>query len=67
MNDRQLKVIKKLVEGFKGNITSSKWTRMTKCTKMIATRDINDLIEKGVFIKNKSGGRSTSYLLNSGL
>lgn len=67
MNDRQLKVVKKLVEGFEGNITSSKWTRMTKCTKMTATRDINDLIEKGVLVKTSTGGRSTSYLLNSGL
>ena len=67
MNDRQLKVVKKLVEGFEGNITSSKWTRITKCTKMTATRDINDLIEKDILTKNKSGGRSTSYLLNSGL
>ena len=64
MNDRQLKVVKRLVEGFEGNITSSKWTRMTKCTKMTATRDINDLIENGVLKKNESGGRSTSYLLN---
>ena len=64
MNDRQLKVVKKLVEGFEGNITSSKWTRMTKCTKMTATRDINDLIEKGVLVKTSTGGRSTSYLLN---
>ena len=67
MNDHQLKVVKKLVECFEGNITSSKWKIMTKCTKMIATRDIDDLIEKSIFIKNKSGGKSTSYLLNSGL
>lgn len=67
LNDRQLKVIKKLVDGFDGNITSSKWTRMTKCTKMTATRDINDLIQKGILKKNESGGRSSSYLLNSEL
>ena len=64
LNDRQLKVVKKLVEGFEGNLSSSKWTRMTKCTKMTATRDINDLIEKGILRKNQSGGRSTSYVLN---
>lgn len=67
LNDRQLKVIKKLVDGFDGNITSSKWTRMTKCTKMTATRDINDLIQKGILKKSESGGRSSSYLLNSEL
>ena len=67
LNDRQIKVLKKLVDGFEGKMTSSKWTRMTKCTKMTATRDINDLIEKGILRKNESGGRSTSYLLNSDL
>ena len=64
MNERQLKVVKKLVDGFEGNITSSKWTRMTKCTKMTATRDINDLIQKGILNMNEAGGRSTSYSLN---
>ena len=67
MNDRQLKVLKKLVDGFEGKITSSKWTRITKCTKMTATRDINDLINKGILSMNESGGRSTSYSLNSEL
>ncbi len=63
-NDRQLKVLGKLLDGFEGYITSSKWTRMTKCTRMTATRDINDLIEKDILLKNESGGRSTSYKLN---
>ena len=67
MNDRQLKVVKKLVDGFEGNVTSSKWTRMTKCTKMTATRDINDLIQKGILTMNESGGRNTSYSLISEL
>ncbi|MDA9563062.1 Fic family protein [Flavobacteriales bacterium] len=63
-NDRQLKVLGKLLDGFEGYMTSSKWTRMTKCTRMTATRDINDLIEKDILLKNESGGRSTSYKLN---
>ena len=65
LNERQLKVIKKLVDGFEGNITSSKWTRMCKCTKMTATRDINSLVQKSILIKHQSGGRSTSYALNN--
>lgn len=63
MNDRQLKVVNKLVDGFERNITSSKWTRMTKYTKMTATIDINDLIQKRILSTNESGGRSTSYFL----
>ncbi len=63
-NERQLKIIRKLLEGFEGNITSSKWSRIAKCTRMTATRDINVLLEKNVLVKNESGGRSTSYKLN---
>ena len=65
VNARQQKVINKLLEGFEGNITSSKWTRMTKCTKMTATRDINGLLALNILTKNASGGRSTSYKLNT--
>jgi Fic family protein len=63
LNIRQRKVIEKLLEGFEGNITSSKWSRITSCTRMTATRDINDLIEMGILIKTTSGGRSTAYIL----
>lgn len=65
LNERQLKVIKKLLDGFEGSITSARWTRMTNCTKMTATRDINGLLELGILHKNASGGRSTSYRLNT--
>ena len=60
-NSRQLKVIKKLVENNEININTERWVRITKCTKMTATRDINELIEKGIFVKSESGGRSTHY------
>ena len=60
-NSRQLKVIKKLVENNDLNINTERWVRITKCTKMTATRDINELIEKGIFVKSESGGRSTHY------
>ena len=62
-NPRHLKVIKKLLDNNEININSDRWTRITKCTKMTATRDINELIEKGIFIKSESGGRSTFYRL----
>ena len=63
--DSNIGNIKKLLDGFEGNITSSKWTRMCKCTKMTATRDINSLVQKSILIKHQSGGRSTSYALNN--
>lgn len=63
LNDRQRKVINRMLDGFKGNLTSSKWAKLTKCSQDSAYRDILDLIDKGILMKNPKGGRSTSYSL----
>lgn len=60
-NDRQLLMLEKLLTDFYGKLTSSKWAKMTKCSQDTANRDINDLIQKGVLVKEPAGGRSTSY------
>lgn len=62
-NQRQVKVLTKLLGDFEGNVTSSKWSRMTSCTRMTATRDINELLDLGILQRSGSGGRSTSYTL----
>lgn len=63
INKRQEKIINKLFEGFEGKLTSSKWAKITKCSQDTALRDIIDLVEKGVLVKDLGGGRSTSYSL----
>lgn len=63
LNQRQHKLLNKLLYGFEGKLTSSKWAKIAKSSKDTAIRDINDLIEKGILVKEKGGGRSTSYLL----
>ena len=63
MNERQTKMINMLWDHFEGNLTSSKWAKITKCSSDTALRDIQDLIHKGILIKNNSNGRSTSYRL----
>lgn len=63
-NDRQRLIITKLLDGFEGNLTSSKYAKIAKTSPDTALRDINDLVEKGILIKSNSGGRSTNYLLN---
>jgi len=62
-NERQRMMINKLFDGFEGALTSSKWGKISKCSQDTALRDILELVEKGVLIKNSAGGRSTSYLL----
>lgn len=64
INERQKKVLNKLLDGFDGKLTSSKWAKIAKCSKDSAIRDINDLIKKEILEKEDAGGRSTSYELN---
>lgn len=63
INERQRKLITKLLEGFEGKLTSSKWAKIAKCSKDTAIRDINDLINKNILRKEAAGGRSTNYEL----
>jgi Fic family protein len=62
-NDRQQKVVNRLLDGFEGKLTSSKWAKLAKCSQDTAGRDINDLVQRGVLAKDMAGGRSTSYSL----
>ena len=62
-NDRQRKVVNRLLDGFEGKLTSSKWAKLTKCSQDTAHRDIVDLIKRAILAKDAAGGRSTSYLL----
>jgi Fic family protein len=62
-NDRQRKVIHRLLDGFEGKLTSSKWAKLAKCSQDTALRDIAELIERKILKKDEAGGRSTSYRL----
>jgi len=62
-NSRQKAMLNRLLDGFDGKLTSSKWAKITKCSQDTAQRDINDLIKKDVLEKEDAGGRSTSYRL----
>jgi Fic family protein len=62
-NDRQRATINRLLDGFEGKLTTSKWATLAKCSQDTALRDIDDLIKRGVLAKDTGGGRSTSYSL----
>lgn len=65
LNERQIKVLNKMLDGFEGKMTTSKWARITRCSQDTAHRDILSLIERGALQKDPGGGRSTSYSLTS--
>ena len=63
LQDRQRLVINRLMDGFEGKLTSSKYAKLTKCSQDTASRDIDDLIARRILLKDPAGGRSTSYSL----
>jgi Fic family protein len=63
LNDRQRLLLNKLLDGFEGKLTSSKWAKIAKCSQDTAGRDIQDLIDQGILVRDTAGGRSTSYSL----
>lgn len=64
MNLRQVKLLNRLLDGFEGKLTTSKWAAIAKCSPDTALRDINELLACGALRKSAAGGRSTSYELN---
>jgi Fic family protein len=65
LKDRQRLVVNRLLDGFEGKLTTSKYATLAKCSQDTAHRDIQELIEHGILVQNPGGGRSTSYSLAS--
>ncbi|MEO6708567.1 MAG: Fic family protein [Planctomycetota bacterium] len=63
INDRQRLVIERMLKGFQGFLSTSKYAKLAKCSADTALRDIRELVERGILAQNASGGRSTSYRL----
>lgn len=62
-NLRQREILNRLLDGFEGKLTSSKWAKLGRCSQDTAYRDIVELVARGVLLKDDAGGRSTSYSL----
>ncbi|MBI9082973.1 MAG: Fic family protein [Desulfobacterales bacterium] len=65
LNARQRSIINRLLDGFEGKLTTSKWAKLSKCSQDTALRDINDLLTRDILVKAPGGGRSTSYILTN--
>ncbi len=67
LNERQLRVLNRMLEegpkGFEGGMNTRKYLAITGTSKATATRDLQDLADKGVFVSS-GGGRSTRYEVN---
>jgi len=63
LNERQTLVLNRLLDGFEGKLTTSKYATLTKISQDTALRDILPLVERGILVRGPEGGRSTSYAL----
>jgi len=63
LNERQTLVLNRLLDGFEGKLTTSKYAQLTKSSQDTALRDILSLVERGILARGPEGGRSTSYAL----
>ena len=63
LNERQVKILNRLLDGFEEKLTSSKWATVNHCSQDTANRDIRDLIDRGILVRGEAGGRSTNYEL----
>ena len=63
VNERQRLVINRMLNGFEGFLTTSKYAKLAKCSADTALRDIQEPLERGVLLQNPGRGRNTSYRL----
>jgi len=66
INQRQRDLVNRLLDGFEGKLTTTRWAKLGKCSHDTALRDIQTLIQLGLLKKDSGGGRSTSYSLAEG-
>lgn len=64
LNERQRSMVNRLLDGFEGNLTTTKWAKITKTFQDTAYRDILDLVTRGILARSAEGGRSTAYVLS---
>ena len=63
VNERQRAVLNRMLDGFEGFLSTSKYAKLAGCSNDTALRDIRELVERGILVRNPASGRSTSYRL----
>lgn len=60
-NEHQRSMLNRLQDRFEGKLTSRKWAATTKCCLPTAQRDIKELIDQGILLRNEGGSKNTGY------
>ncbi len=61
LSARQKTILNRFMDGFEGSLTARKWAALGKCSVDTAQRDVNDLLARGLLVRNPGGSRRTSY------
>jgi Fic family protein len=65
LSKRQADVIGRLLDGFRGKLTTAKYAKLAKVSEDTALRDLTELVEKNVLIR-QGAGKTTSWTLAKG-
>jgi Fic family protein len=61
LNERQRRVMNRVMDGFEGKLTAAKWAALSKCSLATAQRDVKELIDLGILLRNPGGSKNSSY------
>lgn len=55
------KITYRFLGEFEGKLTAPKWKALAKCPLPTAQRDLKDLMDRGILVRNPGGSKNTSY------
>jgi Fic family protein len=61
LTERQRTVLNRFLGEFEGKLTARKWAALAKCSMATAQRDLKDLVDRGLLLRNEGGSKNTSY------
>jgi Fic family protein len=61
LNERQKLILNRYLDGFEGKLTARKWSVIARCSMPTAQRDIKELVDQGLLVRNEGGSKNTSY------
>ncbi len=62
-NERQRAGLNRVLGEFESKLTARKWAALARCSMATAQRDLKELVDRGLLIRNEGGSKNTSYTI----